>query len=196
MNPAIFQKINQYVCQCVHLSSEELALFNQLLQHKKVGKKTFLLQEGEVCNFEAYILKGCIRTYYIDDKGQEVILTFAIEDWWVSDIASFHEQQPSQMYIETLEDCELLLFNPQRKEELLQKAPRFERVFRMMVQRHLSSYQKRLYGNIAQSAQERYLAFLDKYPTLPMRVPQRMIASYLGISAEFLSKIRSKLARG
>lgn len=195
MNTAKFQKINQYVCQCVRFSEQELAIFNQLLQHKQVRKKTFLLQENEVCNFEAYVLQGCIRTYYIDDKGQEVILTFAIEDWWVSDIASFHEQQPSQMYIEALEDCELLTLNPQSKEQLLMEAPRFERVFRLMVQRHLSSYQKRLYSNIAQAAQQRYLSFLQKYPDLPLRVPQRMIASYLGISPEFLSKIRSKMAR-
>ncbi len=190
----IYQSINQNVGKCVQFSKEELAVFNNLLVHKKVPKKTFLLQQGEICNFEYYILKGCIRSYCIDEKGAEVIFTFAIEDWWVSDIASFNERTPSHMFIETLEDCELLMLNPHTKEELLMKAPRFERVFRMMVQKHLSTYQERLFGNIARSAQDRYLAFLEKYPGLPQRVPQRMIASYLGISAEFLSKIRKKLA--
>lgn len=188
-----FAEINHNVKQCHAFSEAELALFNDLLLHKKVSKKTFLLQQGEVCRFEAYIVKGCIRSYYIDSNGFDVILTFAIEDWWVSDIASFHEQKPSRMFIETLEDCELLILSPESKEELLQKVPAFERVFRLMVQKHLTSYQERVFGNIAQPAQERYSAFLQKYPSLPQRVPQHLIASYLGISPEFLSKIRSKM---
>ena len=190
----MYQPINQNVSKCVQFTEEELQIFNQVLKYKKVPKKTFLLQQGEVCNFEFYILNGCIRSFCIDDKGAEVIMTFAIEDWWVSDIASFNDQKPSHMFIETVEDCELLMLSPQTKEELLMKAPRFERVFRMMVQKHLSTYQERLFENIAQSAKDRYLAFLEKYPTLPQRVPQHMIASYLGISAEFLSKIRKKLS--
>jgi CRP/FNR family transcriptional regulator, cyclic AMP receptor protein len=191
----MYQSINQNVSKFVQFHEEELQIFNQILKYKKASKKTFLLQQGEVCNFEVYILSGCIKSYCIDKKGAEVIMTFAIEDWWVSDIASFNDQKPSHMFIETVEDCELLLLSPQTKEELLMKAPRFERVFRMMVQKHLSTYQERLFGNIAQSAQDRYLAFLEKYPTLPQRVPQHMIASYLGISAEFLSKIRKKLSK-
>lgn len=190
----IYQAINQNVGKCVPFSPEELKIFNELLQHKKVAKKSFLLQEGEICNFEYYIIKGCIRSYCIDEKGAEVIMTFSIEDWWVSDIASFNEQKASHMFIETIEDCELLLLNPNTKEELLRRVPRFERVFRMMVQKHLASYQERLFNNIAQSAQYRYLTFLEKHPELPQRVPQWMIASYLGVSAEFLSKIRKKLA--
>lgn len=190
----MYDTINQYVRRCARFSEEELALFNSLLQSRFVPKKTFLLQEGDICQFEAYLDKGCIKSYFLNENGFEVILTFATEDWWVSDIASFHEQIPSRMYIETLEDCELLVLSPAAKEELLAKAPRFERVFRLMVQRHLASYQERLFGNIAKSAQERYLDFLQKYPTLPLRVPQHQIAAYLGISPEFLSKIRARLS--
>ncbi len=190
----MYDVINQYVNRCVSFQEEELALFNSLLQYQVVPKKTFLLQEGEICQFEAYIVKGCIKSYFLNENGFEVILTFATEDWWVSDMASFHEQIPSRMYIETLEDCELLVLSPSAKEVLLEKAPRFERVFRLMVQRHLASYQERLFGNIAKSAQERYLDFLQKYPTLPLRVPQHQIAAYLGISPEFLSKIRARLS--
>lgn len=189
----MFAQINHNVNLCHAFSEAELAIFNALLIHKKVPKKTFLLQQGEICRFEAYIIKGCIRSYYIDNNGFDVILTFAIEDWWVSDIASFHEKKPSRMFIETLEACELLMLTPESKEELLQKVPAFERVFRLMVQKHLTSYQERLFGNIAQTAQDRYLAFLQKYPSLSQRVPQHLIASYLGISPEFLSKIRSKI---
>lgn len=190
-----YQGINQNVSKCVQFSKEELVVFNELLQVKKVSKKNFLLQQGEICNFEYYITKGCIRSYCIDEKGAEVIMTFSVEDWWVSDIASFNEQKGSHMFIETVEDCELLLLTPHTKEELLRRVPRFERVFRMMVQKHLASYQERLFNNISLSAQDRYLNFLEKYPALPQRIPQWMIASYIGVSAEFLSKIRKKLAK-
>ena len=125
----------------------------------------------------------------------EVTLQFAIEDWWVSDIASFHEQKPSHMFIEALEDCELLVLNPATKESLLQQLPSLERYFRLMVQRNLSSLQSRLFKTIATSAQDKYLDFLEKYPTIPQRVPQHYIASYLGISPEFLSKVRTRMAR-
>jgi CRP/FNR family transcriptional regulator, cyclic AMP receptor protein len=189
-----FQTINQYINRCAIFSEEEIQIFNDLLQHKTVKKKTMLLREGEVCNFEAYILKGCIRTFCMDENGTEVILQFAIEDWWVSDIASFHDQTPSKLYIETLENCELLILNHQTKEELLAKIPRFERVFRLMVQRNLAVTQNRLLNTITKSAQERYLEFLERYPTIPQRVSQHFIASFLGISAEFLSKIRTKMA--
>jgi CRP-like cAMP-binding protein len=154
-----------------------------------------LLQEGEICNFEAYIVKGYIRNYYIDENGFEVILHFAIEDWWISDITSFHDQKPSKIYIETLEDCELFILSDKNKEELLNRVPKFERVFRLMVQKNLSTTQNRLISTIAKSATEKYLDFIKLYPTIPQRVAQHYIASYLGISAEFLSKIRTKLSK-
>ena len=189
-----FSTINQYVNKCALFSEEEIKIFNGLLQSKTVKKKTILLREGEICNFEAYILKGCIRTFCTDENGAEVILQFAIEDWWVSDIASFHDQTPSKLSIETLENCELLILNHEAKEELLSKIPLFERVFRLMIQRNLAVTQNRLISTIAKPAQERYLEFLERYPNISQRVSQHYIASYLGISAEFLSKIRAKIA--
>ena len=191
----MFEAINRYAARYITFSAEEKDLFNGLLQPKKVPKKTFLLQEGEVCKFEAYINTGCIRTYYINETGTEVTLQFAIEDWWVSDIASFHEQKPSRMFIETLEDCEILTLTPASKEALLKGAPCFERMFRLMVQRNLSRLQERLFQTIATTAVEKYLDFLERYPTIPQRVAQHYIASYLGFSPEFLSKVRTKLVR-
>lgn len=191
----MFDRINNYLINHANLTVEELAYFNSILQFKSFPKKTILLHEGEVCNFEAFINKGCIRTYYIDENGFEVTLQFAIEDWWVSDIASFHDQKPSNMFIETLEPCELLILSPQSKESLLSHAPQLERMFRILVQRNLSSLQARLYKTIATTAQDKYLDFIKRYPTIPQRVPQHYIASYLGISAEFLSKVRTKLAK-
>jgi CRP-like cAMP-binding protein len=191
----MFEQINKNVCRKNDFTTSEIDHFNSVLQHKVVPKKTLLLQEGEICKFEAYILKGCIRKYYINEHGHEVILQFAIEDWWVSDIASFHEEKPSMLFIETLEDCELLILNPESKEKLLKAIPKFERVFRLLVQRNLSSMQNRLIDTIAKPAQEKYLEFIKQYPTIPQRVAQHYIASYLGITAEFLSKIRTKLAK-
>ena len=191
----MFDSINKYISKCVIISPEELEYVNSLMEYKKVAKKTIMLREGDVCNFEAYIIKGCIRTYYIDVKGIEVTLQFAIEDWWVSDIASFHDHTPSSMFIETLEDCELLTLNPQTKELLLSKVPKLERVFRLMVQRNLSVLQGRLFKTIATSAKDKYLDFINRYPTIPQRVAQHYIASYLGISPEFLSKIRTRLSK-
>ncbi len=191
----MFDSINEYVNKCIIIDSEEITVFNDLLEFKKVPKKTMLLHDGDICNFEAFINKGCVRTYYIDENGFEVTLQFAIEEWWVSDIASFHERTPSNMFIETLDDCELLLLSPQTKETLLQRIPKMERVFRLMVQRNLSVLQSRLFKTIASSAEEKYLDFLKSYPAIPQRVAQHYIASYLGISPEFLSKVRTKMAR-
>lgn len=191
----MFDQINSHVTKSVSLSSEELAYFNSKLEYKIVPKKTFLLHDGDVCNFEAYINKGCIRNYYIDENGFEVILQFAIEDWWVSDIASFQNHRPSNMFIETLEDCELLILSPQTKEDVLEKVPKLERFFRLMVQRNLAVLQSRLFKTIATSALDKYLDFLKRYPTIPQRVAQHYIASYLGISPEFLSKVRTKMSK-
>jgi CRP/FNR family transcriptional regulator, cyclic AMP receptor protein len=191
----MFDAINKHVSRTCPFTDEELRIFNSLLAVRNVKKKTYLLQPGEVCTFEAYVNRGCIRNYYIDEHGSEVILQFAIEDWWSSDIGSFHEQQPGNMFIETLEDCELLILTVETKEELLSRVPKFERVFRIMVQRNLTALQNRLMNTIALNAEEKYLDFTKRYPTIAQRVPQHHIASFLGISPEFLSKVRGRIAR-
>jgi CRP/FNR family cyclic AMP-dependent transcriptional regulator len=191
----MFENIDAFVNRCANFTDNELDIFHTLIDFKTVNKKEYLLQEGEICNFEAYVSKGCIRNYFIDENGFEVILQFAIEGWWVSDIASFHEKKPSKLYIETLEDCELFFLTYENKEELLKRVPKFEGFFRLMVQKNLSSTQNRLINTIAKSAPEKYLDFIKLYPTIPQRVTQHHIASYLGISAEFLSKIRTKLSK-
>jgi CRP-like cAMP-binding protein len=188
----MFQNINAYVLKCVSLSPGELEYFNSVLHYKAIPKKTMLLQAGNICNFEAYVIKGCIREYYIDSNGAELTLQFAVEDWWVSDITSFEDQKVSSMYIEALEDCELLMLSRQSKEQLLAEVPKLERMFRLMIQRHLSTVQSRLFKTVTHTAMEKYLEFIKRYPTIPQRVPQHYIASYLGISPEFLSKLRTR----
>ncbi|GEC80180.1 Crp/Fnr family transcriptional regulator [Flavobacterium aquatile] len=192
----MFLQINKSISKYVHFNEAELNLFNSLLEYKKVSKKTIMLREGEKCNFEAFVIKGCIRKYYIDSNGVEVVLQFAIEDTWVSDI-SFNEfeTKPSQVFIETLEDTELLMFNPVSKEKLYTIAPKFERAFRILMQRNLDVIQNRLLHTISKTATEKYIEFLELYPKIPQRVAQHHIASYLGISAEFLSKVRTRMVR-
>lgn len=189
----MFSQINTSISRYVSFTEQELSIFNSLLIHKQIPKKTTMLQKGEKCSFEAFVIKGCIRKYYIDENGFEVIMQFAIENSWISDISfSIYETQTSHVFIETLEKCDLLMFTPEAKEELFEKAPRFERAFRILVQRNLAVTQNRLFQSIAQTAEQKYDDFLRQYPTIPLRVAQHYIASYLGISAEFLSKIRTR----
>jgi len=192
----VYSQINKNISRYVSFEPKELEIFNSLLEHKTVPKKTILLHEGEMCDFEAFVIKGCIRKYYIDANGFEVILQFAIENAWLSDISfSIYEKKPSRVFIETLEECEFFMFTPDTKEALFAKAPKFERAFRILMQRNLAVTQERLFNTISKTATEKYLEFLELYPTLSQRVAQHYIASYLGISAEFLSKIRTKIAK-
>lgn len=189
----MFEALDQFVSKYIRLTSEETEIFHSLLEYKKVKKKQMLLREGEICQFEAFILKGCIRTYYVDKSGTETILNFAVEGWWVSDLSSFSTQTPSTQNIETLEECELLVINFENKKILFDVIPAFEKVFRILVQRSLGVMQQRFYATLTQTAEERYLAFIDKYPQVVQRVPQHQIARYIGVSPEFLSKVRSTL---
>ncbi|HXD76897.1 MAG TPA: Crp/Fnr family transcriptional regulator [Puia sp.] len=191
----MYREIDRFVARYIGLSEEESSFFHSLLKHRRVKKKSFLLQEGEICDFEAFVIKGCIRSYYLDKEGTETILHFAVEDWWVSDLTSFSERTPSNLFIETLEDCELLSIDHPGKSMLFEKIPAFERMFRVLVQRSLSVLQQRFYATVSQSAEERYLQFLEKYPGIVQRVPQHQIARYIGVSPEFLSKIRNTLHR-
>ncbi|MFV8270318.1 Crp/Fnr family transcriptional regulator [Flavobacterium sp. GT2N3] len=192
----MYSQINKNISRYVTFEPKEVEIFNSLLVYRTIPKKTILLQEGEMCNFEAFVIKGCVRKYYIDANGFEVILQFAVENAWVSDISfSIYEKKTSRVYIETLEDCEFFMFSPDTKEDLFIRAPKFERAFRILMQRSLAVTQERLFNTISKTATEKYLEFLEHYPTLSQRVAQHYIASYLGISAEFLSKIRTKIAK-
>ncbi len=189
------ERLNANISRYVSFTEAELEIFDALATYKEFPKKVHLLREGEVCNFEAFVVSGCLRKYYIDSNGFEVILQFAVEDAWVGDVSfDMFDKKPSHVFIETLEPCQLLTFTPEDKELLFERAPRFERAFRILVQRNLAVTQNRLFNTISKTATEKYMEFMEQYPTIPQRVPQHYIASYLGISPEFLSKIRSKMA--
>jgi CRP-like cAMP-binding protein len=188
----MYEKIHNYISRFVQLTPEEMAFVDQNLEVRIIPRKTIMLNAGEVCDFEGYVNKGCIREYFIDRKGAELTLEFAVEDWWVSDITSFESQSPSNMYIETLEDCELLILTRDSKERILNRIPKLERMFRLMIQRHLTVVQNRLFKTVSFSAMDKYKEFIKRYPTISQRVPQHYIASYLGISPEFLSRLRKR----
>ena len=190
----MFKLIDENVSKNAHFSEDELAFFNSFLVLKKLPRRHFLLKPGEICNFEVFVVSGCIRKYFIDPQGVEVTLALAIEDYWLGDFESYDNQVPSRIYMETLEPCTVLELSMPAKERLLKEMPKFERIFRLMLQNHVSKFQERLIAMISKSAKEKYLDFMDRYPHIVNRVPQHYIASFLGISPEFLSKVRKKLS--
>ena len=186
----MYEKIHQNINRDVPLNKEELDFFNSLLIPKTIKKKENLLEKGQLCDFEAFIIKGCFKTYFLDHNNNEVILSFPVEDWWVGDMISLHQYLPSKLYIEALENSEIFIINAKDKEQLYEKFPKFERVFRLKIHRHLISLQERLYFNHTLTAQERYDIFISKYKPLLQRIPQHLIANYIGITPESLSRLR------
>ena len=153
-----------------------------------------MLQEGEVCQYAAFVEKGLLRSYSIDKKGNEHILQFAMENWWISDLYSFYSGEPSSYLIDALEDTELLLIKKDRYEELLKAIPSMERYFRLLLQNNLIATQRRLNDKLSLSAEDLYRTLIETCDNIPQRVPQHMIASFLGITRETLSRIRKQMA--
>jgi CRP-like cAMP-binding protein len=169
--------------------------FISLLQEKKIKRKEFLLHAGEVCHCTAYVLSGCLRLYSLDLNGFEHIIQFAPRGWWVADIHSLISKQPSKLSIDALEDSQVLLLERDDQELLFSKYPVFERFFRILIEHSVASQHNRLTDYLSLSAQERYEAFCQRYPSLMQTLPQKQIASYIGVTPEFLSKMRSNLVR-
>jgi CRP-like cAMP-binding protein len=182
------------IAKHIAISETELDMFCDLFEAKKLKKKEFLLREGEVCQFEGFVTKGLFRVFHIDHKGVEHVLNFAIEGWWITDIDSFTNNSASQLFIEALEDSEILLINKPNKEKIYSELPIIEKLFRVMTQKTHVVLQRRMIDNLSKTADQRYVDFIEKYPQLPQRLTNLQIAAYLGISHEFLSKIRKKIA--
>jgi len=186
----MFDAILQNVTRYVSLTEGEKEKFTSALQPKKLLKHQYLVQAGEACRYECYVNKGCLRQYYVDDGGHEHIIMFAIEDWWTSDMHSLVTGNKALTNIDALENSELLLIERTMFERLLSEIPKLERHFRMMLQRAFISHQRRLIENMSLPADQRYSRFLIQYPQLEPRIPQKLIASFLGITPESLSRIR------
>lgn len=189
----MFDLLYKKIQEKIELTDDEFNYCKTLFIPKKLRKRQYLLQEGDVCKYQAFVEKGILRSYTIDEKGNEHILQFASEGWWLADLSSFLTGEPSVFTMDALEDAELLLITKDSWELLLQKIPRLEHYFRILIQNHLITTQKRLLQSLSEQAEERYLRFKKTYPDCVQRVPQHMIASYLGISRETLSRIRKQL---
>jgi len=179
------------ISRFITLTPEEEQYFTLILKIKKLKKKQYLLQEGDITRHQYFVNKGCLRTYTIDEKGQEHIIQFAIEDWWTGDMYSFLTQTAARYTIDAIEDSELLCLEKNALEELYIKVPKFEKFFRHLLQNAFVSMQERITANLSQPADERYCTFINKYPDMEKRLPLKQIASYLGITPESLSRIRS-----
>jgi CRP-like cAMP-binding protein len=190
------QLITDYVSKFVTLTAGEANVFSSKFKTVKVKKRQIIIQPGFVTNYRYYIVSGALRAYVIGDEGQEHTVQLAIDDWWISDYNSYIFQQPASMFVMAVEDCELLQLHFEDEQFLKSANHKFETFFRSIAERSVAFMQRRFISNLTMSAEERYDLFINKYPLIATRFPQYVIASYNGMSTEFLSKIRNnKLKR-
>ena len=182
-----------YISEYVTLTEDEKTFLKSHLTSRKYLKGQYILQQGDVSKTECFIISGCTKMFFVDDDGQEHIINFSIKNWWTSDLGSFISQTPSNFNVQCLEDTEIIQFHFNTIEMLFEKIPKLERVFRKIIEKALVASQNRIVRNFSMSAKERYLVFKQNYPEIEQRIPQYMVASYLGVTPEHLSTIRKKL---
>ena len=184
-----------YFQEIMPLKDGEKQLVVELFKPRLYRKRQYVLQEGDICNQCNFVVRGCLRMYKVDADGNTHIIQFASENWWIMDLGSFHGRTPSKLSIDALEDTMILQISYEDLLSLYIQAPKFDRIFRVLIENSFVSLQKRLLENISSNAEERYLSFVQTYPHLSNRLPQTQIASYLGITPEFLSRLRNKQAK-
>ncbi|MFT6216754.1 MAG: CRP-like cAMP-binding protein [Roseivirga sp.] len=185
--------ISQHIKTYVSPTPADLQLFHSDLNEIMVSKGGFLLKPGTHVQHEYFVTKGCLKAYYMDDKGKKHIIQFAVENWWIGDFDAFNNQGSSKLYIEAIEDSQLLSIHYDCLQSIYNKAPIFERYFRILTTNAFISQSKRILSSQEKNTQERYLEFCSSYPSIKHRVPNYDIANYLGVTPENLSRIRSKL---
>lgn len=190
MHELYFQKFNEKV----RLTEAEQERIKTYLTYKKLRRKQYLLQEGDVCKFIAFVEKGALRAYSVDDTSAEHIIQFGLEGWTISDLYSFLTGEPATYNIDAIEDSELVLISKSAHEELLQTMPKYETFTRLNITGAYLAMQRRLTSIIGSSVEERYQDFIALYPHIAQRVPQHMIASYMGLTPETLSRIRKRIS--
>ncbi len=183
-----------YFNNLLPLDSEEADAVEAFFKPRSIRRGQYILQEGDVSKFNTFVVEGCFKMYMVDAGGKEHNLQFAIENWWIGDIGSFHSEQPSKLHIEALENSVILQINKEDHLRLFVEYPKFNRIFRVLTENALISTQRRVLQNISSTAEERYLDFMERYPQLFNRISNVQIASYLGVTPEFLSTIRKRLA--
>ncbi|MGA9639690.1 Crp/Fnr family transcriptional regulator [Flavobacterium sp.] len=189
MKNLLIESISKYIT----LNLDEENLIESFWIKKTLHKGDYLLRNGKTCRTDNFVVSGTLKAFYINSKtGKEEILYFAIENWWATDIESFQKQKPSIYNIQAIEKTELLQIHYDSFQEMLKQIPKLERFFRIILENYLSSLQRRIIEDNVLNAEQRYTNFTENYPKIVAKVPQYLIASYLGITAEFLSRIRKK----
>lgn len=183
----------EYIQKYITLTLEEEAYFVSLLRYRKLQRRQFLVQAGEICRYEHFVLNGCLRAYYVDTEAQEHVVQFATENWWIGDLASFITGKEASFYVEALTPAEVIVISRDDLDKLYERVPKFERMFRILLQHAFVALQERTVHNLSMPARQRYERFLNKYPDIAARVALIHIASYLGMTPEFLSKIRREI---
>jgi CRP-like cAMP-binding protein len=191
----MFEVLRAYFEGSFPVSEEHFVLIKSVLVPKTLKKGDFLLREGEVAKYGAFVAKGILRSYVIDNKGKEHIIQFAPENWWISDKAGLTDGTASLFFIDAIEDSEVLLIDMAGHLTLIEKLPGYAASFRTGIQKRAEAKDKRIVHSLSSTAEERYNDFLETYPSIAQRVPQHMLASYLGITPETVSRIRKQASR-
>lgn len=191
----MYEQLFKSIREKVALTPAEMELCKTFFIPKKLRKKQSLLQEGDVCIYNAFVEKGILRSFSIDEKGNEHIVQFAIEGWWITDLASFLTNSNSIYTIEALEDSELLLLTTEARDALMNQIPMFERYQRLLLQNAYIANQARINSALTETAEDKYLNLGKAYPGIVKRVPQHMLASYLGFTPETLSRVRKQISK-
>ena len=178
------------------LDEEEIKLLETRVTQRIIKRRQMILQEGFVCRYYSFVVEGCLKMYAVGNKGTEHNIQFAAENDWIADIGSFHSEKPSKLFIEAIEPSVILQIEKQDLYFLYISISKLDRIFKVIIENKFIELQNRVLQNISSTAQERYQAFLEQYPQLALRLPNTQIASYLGITPEFLSKIRSERKLG
>jgi len=191
----MFEIFQHYISSKATLSNEEYNLIKSVCILKKLRKKQYLLQEGDVWKYNAFVCKGCVRSYRLDEKGNEHILNFAQENWWTGDRESLLTANPSKLNIDAIEDSEIILITKDNFERLCTQIPALNSLINNIINKSFITSQERIHAAMSYTAEEKYIAFIEKHADLSVRLPQHMIASYLGITPETLSRVRKEIIK-
>ncbi|MUU77711.1 Crp/Fnr family transcriptional regulator [Winogradskyella endarachnes] len=178
----------------IDFSPSEIELINSVFHKKDVEKGTILINYGEIVNHQYFISNGCLRSYYIDRLGKEHTIQFGIKDWWISDFTSFFSNEKAILTIEAIQNSTVYVISKADKEKLYNSIPKIDKFFRIKLEKSFAAFQKRILANLALPAKERYLYFIESYPSIEKNIKNYHIASYLGITTESLSRIRKELS--
>ena len=191
---ASFERLRTYIGARATLTPGEIDVILARFSPRRLEKGEFLQRAGEPARHMVFVARGCLRSYVIDDKGRVHILSFAPEDWWLADSARFLSGEPSTLFIDAIEASDVLLIDQASHQRIVDGVPGYAAAYQVGLQRLAAARDKRLISSLSASAHDRYLDFVARYPTLSQRVPLRMLASYLGMSPETLSRIRKKVS--